>query len=72
MGNFLQRRRDHRRWGVLGALGVAVVVVLWVVFFWQKDVTVQVEARSWSRAQEVERYSCDDLVRLDTEQEAQI
>lgn len=48
--------RDQPRylWGVLG-LGT-VLLSLWAIFFWQKTITAEVEERSWTRAQVVERY----------------
>jgi len=53
---------------VFGVFGVLLAV--WAIFFWESTVEVEVESRSWSRSQGIERYVqldvqdwCDDAPR---------
>jgi len=58
---------QYKRHVAIGAGLFAIVGVIWMFFFWQKTVEVEVESRYWERTQVIERFKavsaddwCDD------------
>lgn len=48
---------DHYKIPVAIVVGILMTLgVLWMVFFWEKSVQVEVESASWQRAQVIEQY----------------
>lgn len=47
-----------QQWRLLGIVGgvIALLGLIWAIFFWEKIITAEVESRSWSRTQDIERY----------------
>lgn len=47
---------QYRRLGITAGVLAVVLLAVWAFFSWERTITAEVESRSWTRRQQVERY----------------